>query len=124
MPLENVEFKAELPDALYKEVMAFANTYDGTIYIGVDNQGDITGIGICDTIQPDVTLPNMNSVNEAKGSAQSLQSIHEIRPQMRTVMDYLKQYDGMRAHDLQKTTERKANQSLSVSTANEWNRID
>jgi len=81
MPFENVGFKAKLPDDLYKEVVAFANTDGDTIYIGVDNQGNITGIdnvddtytqitnGICDAIQSDGTLPNMNSANEEKGSA-------------------------------------------------------
>ena len=65
---ENVEFKSQMLEDLYKEVIAFANTDGGTIYIGIDDQGNVTGIddvddvytritnGIRDTIQPDVTM--------------------------------------------------------------------
>lgn len=65
---ENVEFKSQMLEDLYKEVIAFANTDGGVIYIGVDDQGNITGIenvddtytrvtnGIRDAIQPDVTM--------------------------------------------------------------------
>ncbi len=65
---EQVEYKSKLTDEIYKEVIAFANTDGGTIYIGIDDQGNITGIdqvdetytrltnGIRDAIQPDVTM--------------------------------------------------------------------
>lgn len=65
---ENVEFKSQMLENLYKEVIAFANTDGGTIYIGIDDQGNIIGIdhiddtytritnGIRDAIQPDVTM--------------------------------------------------------------------
>mgnify|MGYP000271850393 FL=1 len=65
---EKVEFKSQMLEDLYKEVIAFANTDGGIIYIGVDDQGNLTGIdhiddtytritnGIRDAIQPDVTM--------------------------------------------------------------------
>ena len=65
---ENTEFKAKLSDEIYKEVIAFANTDGGTIYIGVDDKGNVIGLenvddsytrltnGIRDAIQPDVTM--------------------------------------------------------------------
>ncbi|MBP5211375.1 MAG: putative DNA binding domain-containing protein, partial [Pyramidobacter sp.] len=65
---ENVEFKLHATDDLYREVVAFANTGGGTIYIGVGNDGAAVGLdevdetytrvtnGIRDVIQPDVTL--------------------------------------------------------------------
>ena len=65
---ENIEFKAKLTDEIYKEVIAFANTDGGVIYIGVDDNGNVVGIdnvddtytritnGIRDAIQPDVTM--------------------------------------------------------------------
>ncbi len=65
---ENVEFKSQMLEDLYKEVIAFANTDGGTIYIGIDDQGNVTGIdnmddtytrvtnGIRDAISPDVTI--------------------------------------------------------------------
>ena len=65
---ENIEFKLQVTDDVYKEVIAFANTDGGTIYIGIDNNGNVVGIddvdetftritnGIRDAIQPDVTM--------------------------------------------------------------------
>lgn len=65
---ENIEFKAKLSDEIYKEVIAFANTDGGMIYIGIDDQGNVVGLenidesytrltnGIRDAIQPDVTI--------------------------------------------------------------------
>ena len=65
---ENTEFKTKLTDEIYKEVIAFANTDGGVIYIGVDDNGNVVGIdnvddtytritnGIRDAIQPDVTM--------------------------------------------------------------------
>ena len=65
---ENIEFKAKLSDEIYKEVIAFSNIDGGTIYIGVDDKGNVIGLenvddsytrltnGIRDAIQPDVTM--------------------------------------------------------------------
>lgn len=65
---ENIEFKLQFTDELYKEVIAFANTDGGVIYIGIDNAGNAVGInnvdenythitnGIRDAIMPDVTM--------------------------------------------------------------------
>lgn len=38
---EKVEFKSQMLEDLYKEVIAFANTDGGIIYIGVDDPGKI-----------------------------------------------------------------------------------
>lgn len=65
---ENVEFKAQITDELSKEVIAFANTDGGVIYVGIDNEGNAIGVdnvdesymritnGIRDAIMPDVTM--------------------------------------------------------------------
>ena len=65
---ENIEFKLQFTDEIYKEVIAFANTDGGVIYIGIDNAGNAVGIdnvdenytritnGIRDAIMPDVTM--------------------------------------------------------------------
>ncbi len=65
---ENIEFKVQLTDEIYKEVIAFANTGGGTIYIGIDDNGNPVGINnvddtytritnsIRDLILPDVTM--------------------------------------------------------------------
>lgn len=65
---ENIEFKLQVTDEIYKEIIAFANTDGGTIYIGIDDNGNAVGIdnidetytritnGIRDAIHPDVTM--------------------------------------------------------------------
>lgn len=65
---ENIEFKAQFTEDIYKEIIAFANTEGGVIYIGIDNDGNAKGIdnvdetytritnGIRDAILPDVTM--------------------------------------------------------------------
>ncbi|MBE6074283.1 MAG: AAA family ATPase [Selenomonas ruminantium] len=40
----HTEFKRELTDALKKEVLAFANTNGGSIYIGIEDDGTVTGV--------------------------------------------------------------------------------
>ena len=37
---EYKEFKADFTDVIYKEVIAFANTEGGVIYIGFDDDGN------------------------------------------------------------------------------------
>lgn len=66
--IENIEFKSIVTDDIYKEVIAFANTDGGVIYVGIDDNGNAVGIdnidetytritnGIRDAIQPDVTM--------------------------------------------------------------------
>lgn len=65
---ERIEYKSQMINDIYKEVIAFANTGGGIIYIGVDDKGNLTGIddvdetytrltnGIRDAIVPDVTM--------------------------------------------------------------------
>lgn len=65
---ENLEFKAQFTEEIYKEVIAFANTDGGILYVGVDNEGNAVGLsdvdreytritnGIRDAIAPDVTM--------------------------------------------------------------------
>ncbi len=65
---ETIEFKSGFTEELYKEVIAFANTEGGFIYVGIDDNGNAAGIsdidgqytritnGIRDAILPDVTV--------------------------------------------------------------------
>ena len=65
---EVVELKAEVVGDICKEVIAFANTKGGTLYIGVSNDGSVVGVKnadqvmlqlnnmIRDSIKPDVTM--------------------------------------------------------------------
>ena len=75
---ENIEFKRQFTEELYKEVIAFANTDGGTIYVGIDNDGNVKGLenvdseytritnGIRDAIMPDVTMFVHFTVQENK----------------------------------------------------------
>lgn len=65
---EKVEFKIQFTEEIYKEVIAFANTEGGEVYVGLDNDGNAVGLkdvdqeytritnGIRDAIMPDVTM--------------------------------------------------------------------
>ena len=75
---ENIEFKLQFTEDLYKEVIAFANTDGGVIYIGINNNGEVVGIdnvdenytritnGIRDAIMPDVTMFVRYTIQENK----------------------------------------------------------
>ena len=41
---ESIELKRSLNKDFAKEVVAFLNTRNGTIYVGVDDEGNITGV--------------------------------------------------------------------------------
>ena len=68
METENIEFKSQFTEDIYKEVIAFANTDGGIVYVGIDNNGNAVGLtdvdqeytritnGIRDAIMPDVTM--------------------------------------------------------------------
>ena len=43
---ENIELKRVLNDTFEKEVVAFLNTNDGVIYIGIEDDGNICGVEI------------------------------------------------------------------------------
>lgn len=76
---ENIELKRELNESIKKELIAFANTYGGEIYIGIDYDGEIIGLVnakqdlesvsniIRDSIKPDLTLITSVKIIEIKG---------------------------------------------------------
>lgn len=75
---ENIEFKSQFTEEIYKEVIAFANTGGGIVYVGIDNDGNAVGLtdvdteytritnGIRDAIMPDVTMFVRFTVQENK----------------------------------------------------------
>ena len=75
---ENIEFKSQFTEEIYKEVIAFANTDGGIVYVGIDNDGNAVGLtdvdteytritnGIRDAIMPDVTMFERFTVQENK----------------------------------------------------------
>ena len=75
---EKVEFKSRVTEDIYKEIIAFANTDGGIVYVGVDNNGNAVGLtdvdqeytritnGIRDAIMPDVTMFVRFTIQENK----------------------------------------------------------
>ncbi len=65
---ETTEFKREYTENIYKEIIAFLNTYSGTIFIGYDDKGKLVGLenmketeekisnGIIQKITPDCSM--------------------------------------------------------------------
>ena len=41
---ERLEYKRELTEVVKKEVIAFANTLGGDIYIGIEDDGSVVGV--------------------------------------------------------------------------------
>lgn len=64
----STELKRQVTDDIKKEIIAFANTNGGEIYVGIDNDGEVIGIEnidmqttkitnmIRDAIRPDITM--------------------------------------------------------------------
>ena len=52
---ETVELKEIYTPDLKKEIIAFANTIGGTIYIGIDNNGEIVGIDDADFVMQQIS---------------------------------------------------------------------
>lgn len=75
---ENIELKSEFTEEIYKEIIAFANTDGGTVYVGIDDNGNAVGPdnpdkeytritnGIRDAIMPDVTMFVRFSIDNKK----------------------------------------------------------
>ena len=59
---QETEFKREYTDDLKKEVVAFLNTNDGTIYIGMDDSGSICGIADIDVTMQKISSSLRNAI--------------------------------------------------------------
>ena len=65
---DTVELKAEIVGDICKEIVAFANTHGGMLYVGVRDDGEVVGVGnadgeiqrlssmVRDSIKPDLTM--------------------------------------------------------------------
>lgn len=75
----DIEYKREYTRDLRKEVVAFANSHGGTIYIGIEDDGTVTGVEdadstilqvsnmLRDAIKPDVSLFTRCRIEEQQG---------------------------------------------------------
>ncbi len=56
---EKIELKRNLNDTFEKEVVAFLNTHNGVIYIGVEDDGRVCGV---DSINLDITMKKVSDI--------------------------------------------------------------
>ena len=54
---ERIEFKERLTDDIYKEIIAFANTDGGTIYVGINDHGEPVGLEDVDASPMESAMP-------------------------------------------------------------------
>ena len=59
---ETIELKSSVVADLCKEVIAFANTKGGTLYIGVEDNGTVVGVDSADRITLQITQLNTEFV--------------------------------------------------------------
>ena len=100
---ETVELKEIVVDDIKKEIIAFANSGGGCIYVGVDKNGTVVGISdsddellkitnmVRDSIKPDITMFLSYQIIEEKGK-----NIIEIRVQRGARRPYYLSKKGLR----------------------------
>lgn len=61
---ERIEYKSQMIDDIYKEVIAFANTNGGVIYIGIDDKGKLIGIDNVDETYTRLTMASVTLLHQ------------------------------------------------------------
>lgn len=96
---EKIELKRVLNETLPKEIVAFLNSYDGVIYIGVDDNGKIIGVNNLDDIQKRIAdiittqiLPNPQSLIELGSKYIDGKNVVEIKVKRGSSLFYIKKY--------------------------------
>lgn len=96
---EKTELKRILNDSFVKEVVAFLNTMDGTIYIGVEDDGSIVGVNNLDEVLRNVAdivttqiLPNPQEYIKIGTVYENGQQVIEVSVKKGTGLFYIKKY--------------------------------
>lgn len=96
---EKVELKRELNESVIKEIVAFLSSFDGTIYIGVSDDGTPCGVKDLDETQKKIAdiittqiLPNPQSLIELGTKYIDGKSIIEIKVKKGYALYYIKKY--------------------------------
>lgn len=96
---EKVELKRILNDTLPKEIVAFLNSFDGTIYIGVEDDGTVIGVNNLDETQKRIAdiittqiLPNPQSLIELGTKFIDGKNVIEIKVQKGNALYYIRKY--------------------------------
>ena len=96
---EAVELKKCLTDSFEKEVVAFLNSRDGKIYIGIDNEGEIIGVSNPDEILRKISdiisnniLPNPTDFITVETSKKENKTIIVVHVHRGTSLYYINKY--------------------------------
>ena len=96
---EKTELKKILNDSLPKELVAFLNSFDGVIYIGVDDDGAVIGVDHLDDTQKRIAdmittqiLPNPQSFIELGTKYVDGKNVIEIKVKKGNALYYIKKY--------------------------------
>ena len=96
---EKTELKKILNDSLPKELVAFLNSFDGAIYIGVDDDGTVVGVDNLDDTQKRIAdmittqiLPNPQSFIELGTKYIDGKNVIEIKVKKGNALYYIKKY--------------------------------
>ena len=74
---ETVELKEIYTPDLKKEIIAFANTIGGTIYIGIDNNGEIVGIDDADFVMQQISNSLRDGISPDISMFTHIELMHE-----------------------------------------------
>lgn len=96
---ERTELKRELNESVIKEIVAFLSSFDGTIYIGVNDDGTPCGVKDLDETQKKIAdiittqiLPNPQSLIELGTKYVDGKNIIEIKIKKGNALYYIKKY--------------------------------
>ncbi len=101
---KNVELKRELTKNITKEVIAFANTEDGVIYIGVEDDGNVIGVENPEKVEESVgsmirdsISPDLTTCTEISIIKESSKSVICVEVQSGTRKPYYLKSSGMKS---------------------------
>lgn len=96
---ETEKIELELNDTLPKEIIAFLNSYDGIIYIDVEDDGKVVGVNNLDEVQKKIAdvittqiLPNPQSLVELGTKYVEGKNVIEINVKKGNALYYIKKY--------------------------------
>lgn len=96
---DTIELKRTLNDSFEKEVVAFLNTHNGTIYIGIEDNGKINGVDKLDETMKKISdiistsiLPNPQELIKVSALFEENKFIVEVRINKGNALYYINKY--------------------------------
>ena len=96
---DKIELKRSLNETFEKEVVAFLNTHDGVIYIGVEDNGEICGIAELDDTMKKISdiisagiLPNPQELVSVSAKYEDGKFIIEVQVKKGSSLYYINKY--------------------------------